>query len=264
MPDRARFTDALVLQVYPYASVFLGEEGMLGGEARERIAGFWRALQLEPPTEPDHLTALIGLYVRLCEAQPGAGDEAEAVLLEQAGRSLLWEHLASWGTVFADALVRLGDDFYGAWAELFSATLAAEVERLHGSGQPSPGVPDYLEGLPGLGSDWGEQAQEFPRAVLAPIRTGAVFTRADFSRGASALGLGVRQGERGYILKAMLGQAREETLAWLGDEAVAWSRRHAMRAQAGVPYGAWWRARAEAGAEGLAGFATAPAQGATP
>ena len=48
-----------LFDVYPYASVHLGEEGMLGGEARSRVTGFWLALGLEPPTEPDHLAAAI-------------------------------------------------------------------------------------------------------------------------------------------------------------------------------------------------------------
>ncbi len=251
-PGRARFTEALVLQVHPYASVFLGEEGMLGGEARERIAGFWRALKLVPPTEPDHLTALLGLYARLGEAQAGAADEAESVLLEQARRTVLWEHVASWGTVFADALVRHGDEFYAGWGELFVAALAAEIEALCAR-DGVPEVPAYLDRVPGIGEPGAHEREEFTRAVLAPARTGAVFTRADLGRAASALGLGVRQGERAYILTAMLGQAREATLAWLGEETSAWSRRHAMRDREGVSYADWWHARAVAGAVDLSG-----------
>ena len=60
-PTPDDYTDAFVFQLYPYASVYLGAEGMIGGEARDRIAGFWRALRLTPPAEPDHLTALLGL-----------------------------------------------------------------------------------------------------------------------------------------------------------------------------------------------------------
>src|SRR3712207_4790889 len=38
------YTELFVFQLYPYASVYLGREGMLGGEARDRVGGFWRAL----------------------------------------------------------------------------------------------------------------------------------------------------------------------------------------------------------------------------
>ena len=39
----------------------------MGGLARERIAGFWNAVGLTPPPEPDHLAALLGLYASLTE-----------------------------------------------------------------------------------------------------------------------------------------------------------------------------------------------------
>ena len=34
-PEAGEFTDVFVMNLYPYASVHLGEEGMLGGEARQ-------------------------------------------------------------------------------------------------------------------------------------------------------------------------------------------------------------------------------------
>src|ERR1041385_3015635 len=50
-PDAAEYTDVFVFQLYPYASVYLSEDGMLGGDARDRIGGFWRALQFNAPGE---------------------------------------------------------------------------------------------------------------------------------------------------------------------------------------------------------------------
>ncbi|MGH9005731.1 MAG: molecular chaperone TorD family protein, partial [Acidimicrobiia bacterium] len=61
-PDTAAHTDLFCFQLPPYAAVYLGAEGMLGGEAAGRVAGFWRALGVTPSTEPDHLAALLGLY----------------------------------------------------------------------------------------------------------------------------------------------------------------------------------------------------------
>src|SRR5204863_6550834 len=68
-PSAAEHTDLFRFQLYPYASVYLGAEGMLGGEARDRIAGFWRALGLVPPAEPDELTVMLGFYAELAERQ---------------------------------------------------------------------------------------------------------------------------------------------------------------------------------------------------
>ena len=57
-PDNAEHTEVFVLNCPPYAAVYLGAEGGLGGDAADRAAGFWRAIGLAPPGEPDHLTAL--------------------------------------------------------------------------------------------------------------------------------------------------------------------------------------------------------------
>src|SRR5207253_2718660 len=54
-PTSAEHTDLFDFQLSPYASVYLGTEAMIGGEARDRIAGFWRAIHLDPPSQPDHL-----------------------------------------------------------------------------------------------------------------------------------------------------------------------------------------------------------------
>ena len=40
VPSSAEYSDLFLFQLYPYASVYLGPEGMIGGTARDRIAGF--------------------------------------------------------------------------------------------------------------------------------------------------------------------------------------------------------------------------------
>ena len=61
LPTADEYTEVFVFQLYPYASVYLGAEGMIGGEARDRVAGFWRALGQMPPAEPDHLSVMLAL-----------------------------------------------------------------------------------------------------------------------------------------------------------------------------------------------------------
>src|ERR1041385_8304290 len=74
VPEASAYTDVFVFQLYPYASVYLGDEGMLGGEARDRVAGFLKALGLEPTHEPDHLAAMLGAYASLAESEENACD----------------------------------------------------------------------------------------------------------------------------------------------------------------------------------------------
>src|SRR5690606_33712078 len=97
-PDAAAHADVFLFQLHPHASVHLGPEGMLGGEARARVAGFWGGVGREPPAEPDHLASLVALYAALAEEEAGAS-AAAAPLVGRARRALLAEHQigrASW------------------------------------------------------------------------------------------------------------------------------------------------------------------------
>src|SRR3979409_705302 len=96
LPEQSEYTDLFVFQAYPYASVYLGAEGMLGGEARDRIAGFWRALGSEPPSEPDHLSVLLAALATL----PGEPPSVRG--------ALYWEHIASWMPPYLATLRRVG------------------------------------------------------------------------------------------------------------------------------------------------------------
>ena len=95
VPDGAAYAELFLFQLHPYASVYLDSEGMLGGDARERVAGFWRAVGRTPPAEPDHVSALLGLYAALLEEATDAVP-AEKVMVRRSATALLHEHLAPW------------------------------------------------------------------------------------------------------------------------------------------------------------------------
>jgi TorA maturation chaperone TorD len=221
-PDAAAFTEVFVFQLVPYAAPHLSSDGMLGGEAGDRVAGFWRALQLSPPAEPDHLAALLGLCAALGErenAQPGlAGPWREA------RRALLWEHLLTWVPMYTDAMTMLPSPFHRAWARLLRQALLAETQAL----APPPTVPLHLRDVPPL-PDPG--SGDFPRALLAPARSGLLITRNDLANAATATGLAARAGGRAFTLAALLEQDRAATFGWLSQHAARWAGRH----QASVP-----------------------------
>src|SRR5215207_483882 len=104
VPGSSAYTDTFVFQLYPYASVYLGAEGMMGGEARDRVAGFWRALGLAPPAEADHLSVMLALYARLCELEAAEQDAPRRESWRAARKAFLWEHLLSWLPAYLDKL----------------------------------------------------------------------------------------------------------------------------------------------------------------
>ena len=46
-PSASDYADIFLFQLYPYASVHLGPEGMLGGEAQNRVAGILESVRKE-------------------------------------------------------------------------------------------------------------------------------------------------------------------------------------------------------------------------
>ena len=96
-PTPAVHGRVVAFQRRPCASIYLGADGMIGGDVRDRIAGFRRALKLDPCPEPDHLASLLALAAGLGEwrgDEVAGEDRAAALLLAQArtssrGRRLL-------------------------------------------------------------------------------------------------------------------------------------------------------------------------------
>ncbi|MDR0359085.1 MAG: hypothetical protein LBJ87_06445, partial [bacterium] len=108
----------------------------------------------------------------------------------------------------------------------------------------APGLPDPREG--------GGEA--FLAGLLASVRSGLLLARADLSRCAAELGVGMRVAERSYVLKALLAQDPAGTLAWLAVEARRQRELHdpppgsAGSAGSAGTSSAFWAARAGAAA----------------
>ena len=232
------YADLFSFQLYPYASVYLGAEGMLGGEARDRIAGFWRALGEAPPAEPDHLAALLGLYARLAELADQAEEPKERAGWERARRALLWEHIGSWVGVFLAKLSEVADGPYRAWGSVLGACVAEECRRY-----PEPAtLPLHLRDAPPFAP--AEESGALTAELLAPVRTGFVLTRTDLARAARDVGLGLRAGERRYVLTSFLEQDPRGILEWLAAEAQrAGKQQRDHQHHAGVAR--FWSSRAE-------------------
>ena len=228
-PRSEDHTALFVFDLYPYACVYLSAEGKLGGAARDRVAGFWRALRLVPPSEPDHLAALLGLYATLGEHEHAEPDEARRRLVREARRTLLHEHLLSWAEPYLDRVTELAPPYYRAWAELLREVLAVEAEEL---GAPAA-LPAALREAPPLEEPSAVGGTAFVEQLLAPARTGIILVRSDLLAAARELALGLRIAERRYALEALLGQDAAATLRWLSRFAARRAGRHTSTFWAG-------------------------------
>lgn len=240
LTDPASYTETFVVQLVPYAAVYLGAEGMLGGEAADRVAGFWRALHLTPPSEPDHLGVLLGLYAALADAERAEPQPARRAIRREARRALLWEHLLTWAIAYTTALEDAGDGFYRAWARIVADALLTEADEL----RPPKTAPACLRAAPdSVTTDEGLDL--LVRALLTPVRSGILLSRRDLAEASGSCGLAPRAGERAFMLRSMLEQAPRETLGWLAGHAGRWRARHRATEPRLGPVGVHWRARAE-------------------
>ncbi|MDT7689002.1 MAG: hypothetical protein QOE46_1761 [Acidobacteriota bacterium] len=241
LPETSAYTDVFIFQLYPYASVYLGAEGMLGGEARDRVAGFLSALgQVAVPRESDHLALMLATYAALSESERLEPDDRRREYMRAARRAFLWEHLLSWLPVYIDKLERIAPRFYRRWAAMLRAALDAEAVSLG----RQDALALHLREAPKLADPRASSSEEFLRTLLAPARCGMILVRDDLSRAARELGTGVRAGERLFALRSLMGQDAAGTLGWLASEADAWKSLHLRRSEAHGPVAEWWAARA--------------------
>jgi len=233
VPSVADHTDLFLFQLHPFASVHLDPDGQLGGVSRDRVAGFLRALEVTPPPEPDHLVVLVEAYASLIDLDGGVGTRARL-----ARTVLLHEHLWTWAPRFLARVGELGGPFHREVAGLLSRALVDEVAEL---GTP-PGLPAPLLDVAPMTDPRDGEAASFLTDLLAPVRSGLVLARADLARAARALGLGLRIGERAYLLRALLAQDAVATLRFLAEEA----RRQRDLVPDVDPVTGYWRDRADA------------------
>ena len=250
LPPAIEHTDVFQFQLYPYASVYLSEEGMLGGEARDRIAGFWRILELEPPSECDHLTIMLTYLAQLEERQR----EAPAPQQERwrhLRATFLHEHLLTWLPPWLSRLDDLAPPFYQRWGVLLQETLRAEVAAL-----PMPQEEaTFIRRAPGIADPRLEGLEAFLDSLLAPLRSGLLIVRDDLRHAARQLDLGIRLAERKFVLKGLLMQDAAGILGWLANEAEAWSLKHPKLDLAPAHLAVQWAERSAASARLLAELA---------
>lgn len=242
-------TRALVLGLPPHAAIYLGPEGKLGGEGADRVAGVWRALGMVPPADADHLGSILALYSELGDAAGVVDSEAARRELGRIRATVLWEHLWPWVPAYLDAVSETEAPLR-PWAQLLDRALRREAEVTPGASV----LPLALRAAPPP-LDADTPYPDLLDALVAPVRCGFLLTHADLAAAAHALDVGLRRGERRFVLDAMLQQDAAGGLRWLAAHARRWADRHRRRPPVTADPSAWWASRAAATAALLADMA---------
>jgi TorA maturation chaperone TorD len=212
-PIRAEYTDLFVVQLYPYASVYLSAGGQLGGEVQEHIGGFWRILRQPVPRDPDHVATLFSTYAQLTQRVENRSEPYLQDLARQMRHAFLWEHIISWILPFTARVRELGSATYRGWATLVLDALESEANH---AGQPAL-LPLHLRKAPALPVN--PTPNELIDTLFTPARSGVILTRADITRCARDLGVQIRVAERRYTLTTLFAQEPERVPQWLAMEA---------------------------------------------
>lgn len=257
LPSADEYTELFIFQLYPYASVYLGAEGMMGGEALDRIAGFWRALGQMPPAEADHLAIMLALYARLVELEQEESETARRAVWQRARKAFLWEHLLSWLPVYLSKLAEIAPPFYGKWGEVLMNALLSEAAVLG----EQESLPLHLrEAFRLIDPRADARVEDFQQSILTPARFGGILTRADLTRAARKLGAGLRIGERKFILKALFAQDALSLFDWLIADAEQWQKIHRRNCETLGAISKVWEERAKTAALLLAELKLAAAE----
>lgn len=218
-----RYTDIFVINVYPFASVYLEPDGAIDGERANFTLGVLEALGLavDATIAADHIAVLLAALAALLEREVSGADPLRTERARHAQRALLAEHLLPWAPHFLDAVERTDAGLYRAAAALARRILVAHAGPLfagRADAQPRPAggaegvggpvaepAPAPLRGRTRTGR--GAHADDTPSALLArlasPERCGFFLCRADIAELAAELGLAIRFGGRPFMLESL-------------------------------------------------------------
>lgn len=200
-PTRQDYTNLFVVQLFPYASIYLSPQGFAGGAVRNRISEFWHQLGRTPPQEPDHAASLFKYYGSL---HPAVHGESRPVIF--------WEAMASWLPIYLLRARELASTLYRAWSDVAFDVVEAEAGQL---GAPAA-LPFLLASAPMPPSISNPGA--FIDALFAPVVSGVIICRVDLAQCAVANRLTLRMADRRHTLKLLLSENTPGVCSWLNDE----------------------------------------------
>ncbi len=240
VPAATEHARVVRMQRHPYASVYLGAEGMLGGEVRDRVTGFRRAvgLQEEAGAEADHLASLLSLLASFDSWRLEESGAARQALLVQARDTLAWEYLLSWTGPYLASFAGCGAVFYAEWAALLGRALHEFCEEAEFPGR----LPEALRTAPSFPDPAEASAQELVAALLSPLQSGMIVLRDDLERLAEEAGLAMRAADRRTVVRGLLAQEPKTALEWFASHAHGCAQRAGERGPRRI--GQWWRKRA--------------------
>ncbi|NNN14072.1 MAG: hypothetical protein HKL81_10050 [Acidimicrobiaceae bacterium] len=205
----------LVSELPPFASIYLSLDGNIGGESQAEIAGFYRAISVKVPPNPDYLSSLLYLLGQIIkkEAEVVDGETARSRAIEIAKLTLLRQHIAPWLVPYLQRAEQIAGADASVWIAL---TLDLIASILESSEVPTPKQP-IDEDLDQSQIESFANSVEFIDWITSPLLSGVIVAPSDLVSIAKSLGLATRIGRKRFVLEGLFQQGGRELLAAIGQ-----------------------------------------------
>lgn len=174
------------MNVFPFASMFLDEQQLLGGVVSNQFLAFYDEVGFVPgpDEEADHIAQQLSVLAFLSGAEADAledGQQAIAARIQSLILRFMTHYLLRWVPLFVQSVRQQGDDRYTALAEVTLHTICGHHERL------APNTPidpaDFsLPAPPAILDDEKTGLRQIAAYLLNPVYSGVYLSRDDIAR----------------------------------------------------------------------------------
>ena len=203
----------LVNELPPFASIYLSQDGNIGGQSHAEIAGFYLAISARVPPNPDYLSSLLYLLGQILKKEAEFLDldldldidididTPRAQAIENAKFTLVRDHLVPWLVPYLLRVEQLSGYENLAWVELALDLISSILQpEIHPSLERDLDQPTQ-EPIQAFGD-----SAEFINWVTTPALSGVIVAPADLARMARDLGLATRIGRKRFVLEGLTQQ----------------------------------------------------------
>ena len=204
----------LVSELPPFASIYLSLDGNIGGESQAEIAGFYRAISVKVPPNPDYLSSMLYLLGQIIqkEAEFSDGETPRSKAIEIAKLTLLQQHLAPWLVPYLLRADQIAGTSASVWITLTLDLITSILELSEG-----PFSQQIINDDPDQGQiESFANSVEFIDWITSPRLSGVIVAPSDLANIAKSLGLAARIGRKRFVLDGLFQQGGRELLEEIG------------------------------------------------
>ncbi len=206
--------ELFVKELPPFASIYLSTDGNIGGDTRFVIAGFYTALGIPVPSDPDHLASLLRLLsvilnkeAELASAGTDPSNEKRLASVSRARSVLVADHLATWLPAYLLRAEEVAPSALQGWVSCALDLLSVVTGGSQGTVLPTEEHDN--------GNIASASSSEVINWITSPGCSGLIITPWDIRNLAESLGLAIRIGRKRFVLEELWAQAGQEVLVHL-------------------------------------------------